>query len=124
MGVVFTGQNGPLVRNLDVVDLGTVTANTVIDFRAGSDLTVTLGANVTLTLRFPGDSPGGGFRLKVVQGAGAPFTPTFAFGGGPILAPAGALGAFSAVAGEADALTFVDRRTEVWAFKSDGLAAI
>jgi len=124
MGVVFTGQNGPLVRNLDVVDLGNVAANRTVDFHAGSDLSLTLDGNVQLTIVFPPESPGGGFRLKITQGAGAPFTPTFVFAGGPILAPSGSLGSFSTNPGDVDALTFVDRRTEAWAFKADAMGAI
>lgn len=124
MTVLFNGDSGPVCRTLEVLDLGNVAVNTVVDFRAATDIALTLDASVTLTLVFPEDNPGAGFRLKITQGAGAPFVPTFAFAGGPILAPGGSLGSFSASAGQADGLAFVNRRTELWVFKSDDLSAI
>lgn len=128
MGLVRGGNNGPLVRQeLGLVDLGNIGVATNVNFNRSSDLRLTLTASVQLTLFFPTDTPGSGFRLSIIQGGAGGFTPTLVANVKGNLVPVKAVNGvltLTPAPGSEDLLVLANRETDVVVLTAPNLVAL
>ncbi len=96
-------------------DVGTITANTIIDWNNGNDQVVTLGADVTLSFTNLGV---GHKQLRIVQDSTGGRTPTLPAGKWP----GGSAGSFSTAAGAEDILSIFNNGSNLYFMLSTGWA--